>query len=121
MASNQPEPADASVTEPRVADPPDRQRYEITADGQHAGFAAYRDTGGQRIFYHTVIEDGFTGRGLGSQLVHAALSDTRTSGKRIVPVCPYVARYLKTHHEVDDLLDPATPAALEAARSAMKS
>lgn len=43
-----------------------------------------------------------------------ALADTRTAGLRIVPVCPYVAKYVQTHHEVDDLLDPVTPAALAA-------
>jgi predicted GNAT family acetyltransferase len=42
-------------------------------------------------------------------LVQAALEDVRESGKRIVPVCPYVAKFLKRHAEFDDITDPATP------------
>lgn len=92
------------------------QRYEITIDGDSAGFAAYVDTNGQRIFYHTEVDQKFSGRGLGAVLVTAALMDTRSTGKRVVPVCAYVANYVKVDHDFDDILDPVTPAATQAVR-----
>jgi predicted GNAT family acetyltransferase len=92
----------------------DGHRYEIGVNGEPAGFTAYVDREGQRIFFHTEIGDRFGGRGLAGKVVAHALADTRTAGLRIVPVCPYVAKYVTTHHEVDDLLDPVTPAALSA-------
>ncbi|NHD19381.1 MULTISPECIES: GNAT family N-acetyltransferase [unclassified Actinopolyspora] len=92
-----------------VARSADRDRYEITVDGRKAGHAAYLERAGQRVFYHTEIDEEFGGRGLGSVLVGRALAETGESGFRIVPVCPFVARYLERHHEVDDLVDAVTP------------
>lgn len=101
---------------PAVSLAPEHQRYEIAVDGGLAGFTAYVDHGEQRIFYHTEIGDEFSGRGLAGTLVARALADTRTAGRRIVPVCPYVARWVKEHHDVDDVVDPITPAAVAAVR-----
>ncbi|ORI24021.1 GNAT family N-acetyltransferase [Rhodococcus sp. 1168] len=98
-----------------VVDAPDHNRYEIHVDGQRAGFAAYIDADNQRIFHHTVVDDQYSGRGLAGELVTAALSRTRDAGKRIVPVCSYVAKFVEKHHEFDDVVDPVTPAALEIA------
>ncbi|BCM65106.1 MULTISPECIES: GNAT family N-acetyltransferase [Streptomyces] len=86
-----------------------RNRYEIRVDGKRAGLTAYRDHGAQRVFHHTEIDDAFAGQGLASRLVQEALTDVRESGKRIVPVCPYVAKFLQRHDEFADLVDPVTP------------
>ncbi|MFJ3778155.1 GNAT family N-acetyltransferase [Streptomyces sp. NPDC090075] len=84
-------------------------RYEILVDGQRAGLTAYRDRGARRVFFHTEIDEAFAGQGLGAQLVQRALDDVRASGMRIVPVCPYVAKFLKRHDEFADIADPVTP------------
>ncbi|MEV5174548.1 GNAT family N-acetyltransferase [Streptomyces flaveolus] len=86
-----------------------RNRYEILVDGKRAGLTAYRDRDAQRVFYHTEIDDAFAGQGLASRLVQEALTDVRASGKRVVPVCPYVAKFLQRHDEFADLVDPVTP------------
>ncbi|MCW7946063.1 GNAT family acetyltraansferase [Streptomyces hygroscopicus] len=85
------------------------QHYEILVDGTRAGLTAYRDRGPQRVFYHTEVDDAFAGQRLGSRLVEQALTDVRESGKRIVPVCPYVAKFLEKHEEFADITDPVTP------------
>lgn len=84
-------------------------RYDILVDGQRAGLTAYRDLGAQRVFFHTEIDEAFAGQGLGAELVQQALADVRASGMRIVPVCPYVAKFLKRHDEFADVTDPVTP------------
>jgi len=94
----------------------EHDRYEITVDGQAAGLAAYVDRGKQRIFHHTEIGDDFGGRGLGSVLIGRALAETREAGMRIVPVCPFVAKYLEKHHEMDDVVDPVDEEARAAVR-----
>jgi hypothetical protein len=86
-----------------------KSRYEIRVDGERAGLTAYRDHGDQRVFYHTEVDDAFAGQGLASRLVQEALTDVRASGQRIVPVCPYVAKFLKEHEEFADITDPVTP------------
>ncbi|MEF9520408.1 GNAT family N-acetyltransferase [Streptomyces sp. RB13] len=87
-------------------------RYEILVGDQRAGLTAYRDLGAQRVFFHTEIDEAFAGQGLASQLVQQALVDVRASGMRIVPVCPYVAMFLKRHDEFADITDPVTPEVL---------
>ncbi|WP_445525354.1 GNAT family N-acetyltransferase [Streptomyces cyslabdanicus] len=90
-----------------------KHRYEILVDGERAGLTAYRDRGEQRVFYHTEVGEAFAGQGLAARLVQEALTDVRASGKRIVPVCPYVAKFLKKHEEFADITDPVTPDVLQ--------
>jgi uncharacterized protein len=83
--------------------------YTIAVDGQIVGLAAFADRGDQRVFYHTEVQPPFEGRGLATILVDEALKATRADGKRIVPVCPMVADFIKKHSEFRDVTDKATP------------
>lgn len=102
-----------NASEPVVERIDAKHRYAIRVDGATAGFTVYRDRDGQRVFHHTEIDDAFAGQGLASVLVTEALNDVRRSGMRIVPVCPYVAKYLKKHEEFADITDPVTPEILQ--------
>lgn len=93
------------TADPAVTNNTDASRYEITSDGQVAGFAEYRSRPGDIVvFPHTVVHDAFAGKGLAGQLVKAALDDVRAQGKKVRPLCPYVARYIEKHPEYADLL-----------------
>lgn len=105
-----------------VTDNPAEHRYVITLDGAPAGFSAYRDTeapgvGGsgsgegdasgegasgpvrQRILYHTVIDEAFSGQGLASRLTRDAIAAAVAEGYRIVPLCPYVKAWVGKHDD----------------------
>ena len=84
-------------------------KYTIAVDGETVGLAAVADHDNQRVFYHTEVEERFGGRGLATILVAEALAATRTDGKRVVPVCPMVAAFIKKHPEFNDITDKATP------------
>ncbi|NLG55663.1 MAG: N-acetyltransferase [Rhodococcus sp.] len=71
------------------------RRYEIHVDDAIAGFAEYLDSDDRRIFFHTEIGEEYGGQGLGSTLIQEAVVDTIRSGKRIVPICSFVAKYLE--------------------------
>lgn len=74
------------------------ERYEIRVGGELAGFTEYRPTAdGGLIFPHTEIDPAFGGRGLGSVLVGEAMADVAHAGKTVIPVCPFVAKYLREH------------------------
>ncbi|MGH3725595.1 MAG: GNAT family N-acetyltransferase [Mycobacterium sp.] len=109
---------DGSEPATTVADAPDLHRFDITADGELAGFTEYLDTSLNatqvRIFYHTEIDEKFGGRGLAGTLVQSALTVTRETGRRIIPVCPYVRKFVGKHHEFADVVGPVTPEALAA-------
>jgi predicted GNAT family acetyltransferase len=78
----------------------EESRYEIRADDVLAGFAAFDRRPGSIRFIHTEIDDAFQGQGLAGKLASAALTDAAASGDAIVPLCPYIAKYLETH-EID--------------------
>ncbi|NKX55634.1 N-acetyltransferase [Arthrobacter sp. E918] len=84
---------------------PERRRYELRDDGVVIGFTKYRRAGGKVVFIHTEVDEDYAGQGLASKLARFALADVRASGRRIVPVCPYIASWLRTHHDFDDLVD----------------
>lgn len=91
-------------------------RFEIAVAGERAGFTAYVDDGDSRIFFHTEVDDAYAGQGLAAILVRQALDETRAAGLAVVPVCPYVARYVKSHHDWDDIVRPVTREAMDTVR-----
>ena len=52
---------------------------------------------GDRIFFHTEIDEEFGGRGLAGLLVREALADSMRKRLTVVPVCPLFARHLREH------------------------
>ncbi|CAI3797578.1 GNAT family N-acetyltransferase [Pseudarthrobacter sp. MM222] len=94
---------------------PDRNRFEVLDGDTVIGRAAYvdRDAESQRIFYHTVINDGFEGQGLAGRLAAQALDETVAAGLTIVPVCPYIKKYLQKHPGYSANVSRPNPATLE--------
>ena len=95
----------SDTTSPEIRDAPDAHRYEIAVDGEVAGFAVYQRRGGRTYFVHTEIDTRFEGRGLGSTLAKAALDAERDRGEPIIPLCPFIRRYIERHPEYADLVD----------------
>ncbi|MEV6878594.1 GNAT family N-acetyltransferase [Amycolatopsis sp. NPDC051128] len=83
--------------ENQVVDNPGEGRYELWAGEKLAGFAAYDQRGALTVFTHTEIDDAFSGQGLGKVLAAGALDDVVAKGRTIVPVCPFIAGYLRKH------------------------
>lgn len=95
----------------------DRERFEVLVGGRVIGKAAYKtyDEGGfpQRIFYHTVINEEYGGQGLAGRLAEVALKETASEGLRIVPVCPFIKKFLTKHPEFEADTTVPTPVHLE--------
>ncbi|MDX6424443.1 MAG: uncharacterized protein QOI67_1914 [Gaiellaceae bacterium] len=79
-------------------------RYELLVDEELVGELIYRARDGVVTLIHTEIASRYEGHGLGEQLVEFALDDIRARGLRIVPLCPFVAAYLRRHPEYEDLV-----------------
>jgi len=88
----------------RVTDNGEAKRYEISVDGALAGFSTYRDQHGTRVVLHTEVFPEFEHRGLAGHLAQVLLDDIRARGMRIVPRCPFIARYIAEHPEYADLV-----------------
>jgi predicted GNAT family acetyltransferase len=87
-----------------VDDAPERNRFELSVDGELAGFLIYRLRPGLLALIHTEIEDRFGGRGLGGRLARFALDRARAEGLAVLPFCPFVNEWLKRHREYVDLV-----------------
>lgn len=86
-----------------VKDHPGAHRFEADVDGAQA-IAIYEIEGNTITFKHTEVPETMRGRGIGSQLVRAALDAARDRGLEVVPQCPMFAAYMKAHPETRDLL-----------------
>jgi predicted GNAT family acetyltransferase len=86
-------------------------RYEALAGGELLGQIRYRIEPGLVVLVHTDVASSAEGKGVGSRLVGGALADIRRRGLRVVPICPFVAAYIRRHAEYADLVadDPQTP------------
>jgi hypothetical protein len=78
-------------------------RFELVVDGKLAK-AEYKLRPGAILFTHTEVPPELEGRGIGSQLARAALDAARAEGLGVVPLCPFIASYIKRHPEYQDLV-----------------
>jgi predicted GNAT family acetyltransferase len=92
------------MAEPRVVDNPSELRYEIWVDDRLAGEIRYTLDGEVVTMVHTEVDPADEGTGLGQTLVAGALDDVRGQGRRVRPICPFVAKYIARHPDYADLV-----------------
>ena len=78
-------------------------RFEVEL-GDQTAFLSYRHVGGSLTLDHTEVPPELEGRGIASKLARTALDYAREQGLQVVPICPYISKYLKKHSEYLDLL-----------------
>jgi predicted GNAT family acetyltransferase len=88
-----------------IRDNPDQRRYELFVDGALAGFAAYRVRDGVTVITHSEVDEAYRGKGLGNVLAGRTLDLLREQGARVVPSCPFFAKYVAAHPEYQDLVE----------------
>lgn len=88
-----------------VTDHPERSRYELPL-GDEVAIAVYRESDGVRTIPHTEVPYAMRGKGIGGRLVAGVLDDIRARGMKVVPRCPFVARYIAAHPAYADLVAP---------------
>ena len=82
-------------------------RYEARVDG-HDGIGELtfsRMSPTKIIADHTAVDDSLRGTGVGKALVERLISDARTDGFTIVPLCPFVRSQYQRHPEWSDVMD----------------
>ncbi|MFW0795196.1 GNAT family N-acetyltransferase [Gordonia sp. CPCC 205515] len=100
----------------RINHSPARERYEAILDpdsgadatvgDEVVGYLDYVSEPYQVVVTHTVIREQYSGKGYAGQLVRTVLDDIRASGKRVVPVCSYVQRFISQNPEYADIAEP---------------
>ncbi|MGP6088923.1 GNAT family N-acetyltransferase [Antarctobacter jejuensis] len=79
-------------------------RYVLTIDGHRAELTYSRLGSSAIIIDHTEVPDALRGRGAGQALVERAITDARTEGRKVVPLCPFAKAQIQRHPEWQDVL-----------------
>lgn len=81
----------------------DKKRYEYILENKVALIDYIKTT--EKIFLtHTEVPKELGGKGIGSKLVEFALNDIKSQDLTLVPLCPFVAAYIKKHPEWKELV-----------------
>jgi predicted GNAT family acetyltransferase len=78
-------------------------RFEVRVGGALA-FAEYHLRGRTITFTHTDVPPALEGRGIGNALARTALEHARAEGLRVVPLCPFIAAFIRRHREYQPLV-----------------
>lgn len=86
-----------------IEDRTDRRQYELHVEGETATIT-YRLASERITFIHTRVPPALEGRGIAARLARYVLDDARRRGLAVVPICPYVAGFIKRHPDYRDLV-----------------
>lgn len=80
-------------------------RFEVKI-GDAIAFADYKVLASGILFSHTEVPPALGGRGIAKTLVRAGLKYARDHNLKVMPVCPFFAKYIAEHEEEQDILHP---------------
>lgn len=80
-----------------------RRRFEVEYDGRLSELTYDRREGAIR-FLHTGVPRELEGHGIAGRLAQEALDYAREQGLQVVPLCPYVRKYIQEHPEYEALV-----------------
>ena len=94
-----------------VHDNPGRHRFEAEVEGA-LSYAEYQLGDGTITFTHTLVPESQRRRGIGTQLVQAALASAQAQHRAVIPQCSMFSQYMRRRPETHTLLAPAGRALL---------
>ena len=56
------------------------------------------------IIDHTEVEEAYNGKGVGKEMLLAAVDFARKNGKKIIPLCPFAKASFQKSDELQDVL-----------------
>jgi uncharacterized protein len=77
--------------------------FRVDVNGQ-VGKLVYRRDGDTISLLHTEVPEEFEGQGIAGRLAHAGLEFARAEHLTVVPICPFVAAYIRRHSEYQPLV-----------------
>lgn len=79
-------------------------RFELPiADGAIAA-AYYQLEDGRVALVHTEVPFEFSGRGIATELARGTFEILRRTGRKAIPTCPFMGRFLVKHPEYADIV-----------------
>jgi predicted GNAT family acetyltransferase len=91
------------VTRMQIRNNEAESRFEYEADGKLA-FVEYKMAPHRIILVHTEVPPELSNRGIAQELARTALDHARQNKLHVVPLCSYIAAYIKRNPEYSDLI-----------------
>jgi predicted GNAT family acetyltransferase len=92
----------AGMTQPpEVTDNSAQTRFELRI-GDALAELIYRRRADRLVLVHTEVPAELGGRGIGGQLVRAALARAASADLTVVPLCPFARSWLERHPDAAD-------------------
>lgn len=77
----------------------EENRYEFHVGRQIVKIEYIKTANGEIYLTHTETPVGLEGQGIASELVKKVLEDIEEKNLRLIPLCPFVAGYIRKHPE----------------------
>lgn len=106
LAAKLAELAGATKAEPsfEVVENTDDGRFELQRDGEIVSIADFTDRNGTVVIPHVGTDPAHRGQGYAGRLMDGTLDLIRSSGRSVVPLCPFAAQHIRDNPEYQDLL-----------------
>ncbi len=87
----------------RVIDNKEKNRFEAEVDG-HTAIIEYTVQPGILSLTHTEVPHALSGQGVASEMTEKVLMQIELRGLKVVPVCPFIKKYIDRHPEWKSIL-----------------
>jgi hypothetical protein len=81
-----------------VTDNPAESRFELTVNGEMA-YLQYERAKDTFTLVHTEVPESIRGHHVAGRLVEAGIDAARSTGLRLVVVCPFARAYMRKQHD----------------------
>lgn len=92
----------------RVVDNKEENRFETEIEGQMA-VIEYSVQPGILSLNHTEIPEALSGQGVASEMIEKVLLEIELRGLKVIPVCPFIRKYIDKHPEWKSILANEKP------------
>jgi hypothetical protein len=86
-----------------ISENKERKRFEAVVDGETARIEYIRAED-KMYLTHTEVPKALEGKGVASAMAKLVLHQIKDEGLFLVPLCPFIAAYLKRHPEWKEIL-----------------
>ncbi len=94
-----------NLEELEVTHNPAENRFETWVDGQLSKLD-YNIHDSTIVMMHVGVYPDHRGSGIAGKLTHVALEYAKEKKLRVIPMCSYVAAYIRKHPQYSDLMKP---------------
>lgn len=88
----------------KVVENSDESQFELRRDGEVVSVASFGERGDTVVIPHVGTEPQYRGQGYASKLMDGVIEILRETDRKIMPLCPFAASYMRDNPQHQDIL-----------------